>query len=120
MGTLNKRRFNSARDRFNLPEGRWWGGSTHRGNVVYLHIMRWPNDSILLPSIDRKLTAHSLLTGGTVTVTQTVEGIRVTVPTDDRDPVDTIVKLQFDKPVTDVAPIVTGDSRAVSKKMENR
>ena len=40
------RGFNSARNRFDLPGGSWWGGSTHRDNVVYLHVLRWPSETI--------------------------------------------------------------------------
>lgn len=98
------RKFNSARDRFALPSGQWWGGSTHRDKVVYLHIMRWPQDSVRLPAIDRKLVQASVLTGGTAHIEQVSAGIAVTVPREDRDPVDTIVKLEFDRSVADLKP----------------
>ena len=106
---MNARRFGAARHRFQLPAGRWWGGSTHKGNTVYLHILRWPGDAIRLPDIGRKLVGHSVLTGGEASVTQTDNGINVTVPPDARDPLDTIVKLEYDRPVTDVVPVFTGE-----------
>jgi len=31
---------------FALAEGNWWGGSTHKENTIYLHILRWPADAI--------------------------------------------------------------------------
>jgi len=93
---------------FKLPGGRWWGGSTHRGKSVYLHVLRWPGGTIRLPDIGRKVVAHSVLAGGRATVVQTDKGIEVGVPRDLRDPLDTIIHLEFDRPVTDVEPVRTG------------
>ena len=100
----NARRFNSARDGFKLPTGRWWGGATHKGKTVYLHILRWPGDSITLPPIDRKIVSHSVLTGGKARVEQIDSEITVTIPAKDRDDLDTIVKLQLDGPAAGVKP----------------
>ena len=102
----NVRRFGAARNSFRLPGGRWWGGSTHKGTVVYLHILRWPAETIALPDIGREIVAHSVLTGGKATITQTDDGIEVTVPKARRDPLDTIVRLEFDASVDDVKPTV--------------
>jgi alpha-L-fucosidase len=105
---MNKRRFNSARHRFSLPGGRWWGGSTHKGSTVYLHVLRWPSDSIVLPDIGRKVVSHRLLAGGEATVKRTKQYVEISVPEDKRDELDTIVRIEFDKPVGDVEPVVTG------------
>jgi alpha-L-fucosidase len=104
---------------FQLPTGRWWGGSTHKDNTVYLHVLRWPADEIVLPNIgaagppagtDRVLSllSYSVLTGGEAVVTQDDCGIRVSVPAEQRDPLDTIVKLQFDRSVVGIEPVRTG------------
>ena len=101
----------------------YWGGSTRRGNAIYLHILRWPSDVIMLPpiephsighmdgaggvkiglgtlpSITPRIIRHSVLTGGLATLKQTEHGIEVSVPAAQRDPVDTIVKLELDCPV---------------------
>jgi alpha-L-fucosidase len=83
---------------FALAEGNWWGGSTHKGNVIYLHILRWPSEAIALPAIERKIVRHSLLSGGKATVKQSPAGIEVQVARAFRQPVDTIVKLELDGP----------------------
>jgi len=93
---MNSRKFGSARDKFNLPQGRWWGGSTHRANVVYIHILRWPTDTITLPLIQHKIVEHTLLTGGKARIKQTNDTIELYVHPDHRDPLDTIVKLVLD------------------------
>jgi len=97
---MGKRSFNQDRTRFTMPGGRWWGGSTHKGNVIYLHILRWPGDTITLPAIPRKIVKTRLLTGGEATVKQTDAGIEVSVPAAQRDPIDTIVNLELDGPAT--------------------
>jgi len=80
---------------FALAEGRWWGGSTHRGTTVYLHILRWPGETVRLPAVGPKLLRHAVLTGGTAKVSQTASGIEVGVPREKRHPIDTIVRLEF-------------------------
>ncbi|MCK4293547.1 MAG: alpha-L-fucosidase [Planctomycetes bacterium] len=96
------RRFGSARDHFKLPTGRWWGGSTHKGDIIYLHILRWPDDTITLPPIKHRIVEHAVLTGGRATVKQTSDRIELHVQPDYRDVLDTIVKLQLDGPASDI------------------
>jgi len=83
---------------FALAEGNWWGGSTHNGNTIYLHILRWPADTISLPAMPRRIVSHSLLSGGDATVKQSESGMQVSVPAARRHAVDTIVKLELDGP----------------------
>ena len=88
-----------------IPGGRWWGGSTHRQNVIYLHVLRWPDDVLRLPAIPRKIVRSSVLTGGEASVRQTAAGIEVSVPVAQRHPIDTIVRLELDGPAGDI-PVV--------------
>jgi alpha-L-fucosidase len=114
----NIRKFGSARDKFDLPQGRWWGGSTHKANVVYLHILRWPADTITLPLIKHKIVEHTVLTGGKATIERTNDTIELCVHPNRRDPLDTIVKLVLDGPASDI-PVTNGifsGSLALSKK----
>jgi alpha-L-fucosidase len=83
---------------FALAEGNWWGGSTHKENSIYLHILRWPAEILVLPAIPRKIVGHSVLTGGKAVVRQSASGIQVGVPAAHRAPVDTIVRLEIDGP----------------------
>ncbi len=87
---------------FTLAGGAYWGGSTHRGNTVYLHILRWPSDRITLPAIKPRIVKQTVLTGGEAIVKQTDAGMDVTVPAAQRDAIDTIVKLELDAPAKDI------------------
>ena len=129
---MGKRHFGHDRTRFQMLGGAWWGGSTHKNNVVYLHVLRWPTDAVTLPPIKARILKHTVLTGGDATVRQTDAGIEVTVPTAQRDAVDTIVKLELDasaksipviKPKNTVTPSLTTGKKATAsnwyRKMEN-
>ena len=89
-------------DAFAMPAAPWWGGSTQKGNAIYLHILRWPGDTITLPPIQPHVVKHVVLTGGEATVKQTDAGIEVTVPAAQRDATDTIVRLELDAPAKDI------------------
>jgi len=94
-----------TRDGLTLPAGSWWGGSTYRDDVAYLHILRWPAETLHLTDIGCRIVGHTVLTGGEATVNQTGEEILVSVREDQRDPVDTIVKLQFDRSLVGIEPV---------------
>jgi alpha-L-fucosidase len=101
---MGNRKFNQDLIRFAMPGGQWWGGSTRKGNSIYLHIMRWPDETLKLPAIAPKILKSSVMTGGQAEVKQTAEGITVTIPSTQRDTIDTIVKLELDGSADLIAP----------------
>ncbi len=72
--------------------------STRRGNVIYLHLMQLPEDTdaVTLPALPRGIVRATRLGGGPVTVTVKGDQWQVRVPAAERDPMDTIVKLELD------------------------
>ncbi len=78
--------------------------STHRGNVIYVHVLNWGKDRLVLPAIPKKIVKATLLTGGIVTASQDARGITVSVPAADRREIDTIVCLELDGPAGEIAP----------------
>ncbi len=70
-----------------------WGASTHKENAIYLHILAWPEETLTLPPLVQKVGNAVLLTGGEVAMSQSDDGIRISVPPADRDPVNTLVRL---------------------------
>jgi alpha-L-fucosidase len=99
---MGRRRFGHDRTRFQMPGGTWWGGSTQKGNAIYLHILRWPAGTITLPPIKPRIVKGSVLTGGEAMVKQTDAGIEVSIPAAQRDAIDTIVKLELDAPAMSI------------------
>jgi len=79
--------------------------STRKDNIVYLHILRWAGDSVTLPNLPRKVLRSAALTGGKADIKQTSDGIVVTVPSQNRQAIDTILKLELDGSAMDIAPI---------------
>lgn len=76
-----------------------WGVSTHKGNNIYLHIIKYDGESIQLPDIGRKVIFGLILNGNKITVNQNEKRIEISVPEDMRDKHDTIVMLKLDDPV---------------------
>ncbi|MHC4123770.1 MAG: alpha-L-fucosidase [Planctomycetota bacterium] len=95
-----------------------WGASTYKDNTIFLHILHWDKDTIVLPAIKKKIISSSLMGGGTVNVTQTPKGIRISVPASDRGEFDTIVALKLDGPAAQADPDNTyvSHSMAIGKK----
>ena len=91
--------------------------STRKANKVFVHVLDWPDDEIMLPPLPNKIVDASLLTGGTVDVRQSDDSIRVSVPADSRHPIDTIVLLELDSPAADIEPVrLPSASLAFGKK----
>ena len=95
-----------------------WGGTTHRGERVFVHVLRWPGDEITLSPIPAKILGHRVLTGGTATVDQADDRITITVPDEHRQELDTIIELTLDTRAVELRPgLVSSGSLAVGKKV---
>ncbi len=88
--------------------GPFWGlncMSTRKGKTVYVHVLKWYEDTLLLPAIEQKVVSHTLLTGGTATLKQTEKGIEVHVPSEHRHDLDTIIVLHLDSSAAEMEPL---------------
>ena len=88
--------------------GPFWGLnclSTRKGHTIYVHVLRWYEETLRLPPITGQIVGHSLLTGGAATVRQSEEGIDISIPAEHRDPLDTIIALQLSQPAMRLAPL---------------
>ncbi|HEY2082066.1 MAG TPA: alpha-L-fucosidase [Verrucomicrobiae bacterium] len=79
--------------------------STRKEKVIYVHVLRWRDDTIELPAISRKIKSATLLDGTKVTAVSRDNKLMITVPADRRDSMDTIVKLRLDGSAMDLAAI---------------
>ncbi|MEZ4831170.1 MAG: alpha-L-fucosidase [Caldilineaceae bacterium] len=70
-----------------------WGAATRKDNQIYVHILAWPEDTLHLPALAQPITGVDVLTGGNATVNQSDEGITIAMAANDRDPVNTLVRL---------------------------
>ena len=87
--------------------------STRRGNTVFLHVLRWDGESVTLPDIGRKVRRASRVGSGTTRVSQAGGKLVVSVPPEERDAVDTIVRLELDGSAMDIPAVaVAGPERS--------
>ncbi|MCX6997513.1 MAG: alpha-L-fucosidase [Kiritimatiellaeota bacterium] len=95
-----------------------FGASTHKGQTVYLHIQRWPGDTLTLPAIPAKILRATALTGGNATFKLSGDAIEIALPVSDRQELDTIVALELDRPAREIeprAPFMAAPSLATGK-----
>lgn len=93
---------------FDTTAGPWdmgpYASSTRRGTAAYVHVINWI-EPVLLRDLGIRIEKAELLTGpGKVTLKRTPRGQEILVVEADRDPLDTIVKLTFERSVDDVKP----------------
>jgi alpha-L-fucosidase len=82
-----------------------WGVSTHRERTVYLHVLRWPAEAVVvLPALERRVSGTSVLGGGAARVTQSASATEIRVAPEHRQPIDTVVRLELDGPAGTLAP----------------
>lgn len=82
-----------------------YGVSTFHGNKIYLHVLVWPGERLMLPAISAKIKSAKALTGGTATFRQTDEGIEISVPKENRSEIDTVVALELDRSADGMTPL---------------
>ncbi len=93
-----------------------WGGSTRKGDVVYLHIAQWEGDELWLPPLAAVIKESSALTGGDVRIDQSDQGVVIRMPSKQHDRFDTIVKLHLDRSVVGIEPVEVKGSDAMDTK----
>ncbi len=82
----------------------YWGASTYKGNTIYIHVLNWDEDTLMLPPFPKKIITSSVMTGGSATVRQTALAVEISVPEAYRKELDTIIVLQLDGPADDITP----------------
>jgi alpha-L-fucosidase len=72
-----------------------WGGTTHKGNAVYVHVLRQDQDTLHLPGL-RGIASSSDLHGKDVQVRQEGDGVTLLLNQKDSNMIDTVVKLTLE------------------------
>jgi len=94
-----------------------WGASTYKENIIYIHVLDWQENTLMLPPIPKKIVASSIMTGGTVKVKQNEDSIEISVPENYRRDIDTIVVLELDGSASEISPrSLLPASLAIGKK----
>ncbi len=84
-----------------------WGAATFRGNTVYLHVLKWPGERLVLPALPAKVLRATALTGGEALFHQTYKSIEVAVPEAARSEIDTVIAVGLDQPSAGIGLVPT-------------
>jgi alpha-L-fucosidase len=75
---------------------REWGVTTQKGNKVYVHILNWYDESLIIPTWGKKIKSAKLFSDKTpVKFVQNEYGITLKLPKEKMDEVDTIIELEL-------------------------
>jgi alpha-L-fucosidase len=74
---------------------RSWGATTQRGDTVFVHVLDWPDRTLSLPSLGRRILSASMLDGAeAVPFSQSDQGVVLTLPVRPTEQPDRVVILR--------------------------
>jgi alpha-L-fucosidase len=74
---------------------RSWGVTTHKGNRIFVHLLDWQDQALLLPRLQERVThAYLMQSGAPVQVSQSDAGMLLRLPAYDKAAPDNIVVLE--------------------------
>lgn len=79
--------------------------STRRGNTVYVHLLKWEGEKLVLPNLPAVVRSASLLAGGKAAVIQYDDRLVLSVPERYRGAADTVVELTLDRSAMNLPPL---------------
>lgn len=95
-----------------------WGGSTYRGDTIYLHVFKWNGDYLQLPALKSKILSCKIMGkffSDGVKFTQTANAVIFNSAAGKQDKVDTVLELKLNRPAagefTDRKPIAVETGR---------
>ncbi|WP_299580359.1 alpha-L-fucosidase [uncultured Sunxiuqinia sp.] len=81
-----------------------WGGSTYKGNKVYVHVTDVLTDRLLLPALNNRLKSVKCLTGGEIEYEQSPKAIVFDLTNVNDTKESIIVELEFENKIDGMAP----------------
>lgn len=72
-----------------------WGCSTRKDNLIYIHAFKWKNDLLKLPPLEAAIQSAALLNGPDIQFIQNEKGVKLRVPIELQDDIDTIIRLNI-------------------------
>jgi len=79
--------------------------STRKGNTVYVHILRWDGDALVLPAIPKRIVSSYVLGVGHAVVIQSSDSVKIALPAIRHDAADTVIGLKLSGTAMDISPI---------------
>jgi alpha-L-fucosidase len=73
-----------------------WGVTTQKGNKVYIHILKWNDETLTLPKLGKKVVSAKFFLDKTpVKFLENDFGLSIKVPKDKMNDVDTVIELEL-------------------------
>lgn len=73
-----------------------WGVTTQKGNKVYIHILKWYDETLTLPKLGKKVVSAKLFIDKTpLKFVENDFGLSIKVPKDKMNDVDTVIELEL-------------------------
>ncbi|MCW5909457.1 MAG: alpha-L-fucosidase [Cyclobacteriaceae bacterium] len=73
-----------------------WGVTTQKGNKVYVHILKWADETLTLPKLGRKVVSARLFIDKTpVKFAENDFGLSIKVPKEKMNALDTVIELEL-------------------------
>ncbi|GIL23491.1 MAG: alpha-L-fucosidase [Bacteroidota bacterium] len=73
-----------------------WGVTTQKGNKVYVHILKWQDETLTLPRLGKKVASAKLfIDKSPVKFTENDFGLSIKVPKDKMNETDTVIELEL-------------------------
>ncbi|MCK5461653.1 MAG: alpha-L-fucosidase, partial [Bacteroidales bacterium] len=80
--------------------------STHKDKRVFIHLFTLPEGQLVLPALNKtKILSAQLLNGNKLRFKQTKEDVRINLPEEPVDTIDTVIILELNKEAASVEPI---------------
>lgn len=76
-----------------------WGGTVYKGHTMYVHIVEWEKDRIILKMEPNKLKSWHVIAGGDVKLTKKGDNYQIEAALRERDAYDTILQLDFEEEI---------------------
>ena len=92
-----------------------WGGTTHKGDTMYVHLAPW-SGTVTIPPVNATIVSSTCLTGGTPTIVQRSGSISISLPAQNIDSIFTIIKmvLDYSKPLFHYKNVALGKTATQS------
>ncbi len=89
------------------PSG--WGASTHKGNEIFLYIVRWQEGGKLkLPLAGNKILNVENLSGKEMNLEKGSSECTLSVPEDSRGEIVTVIRMMMNEPASNISPVELG------------
>lgn len=73
-----------------------WGVTSQKDSKIYIHILDWPDDALILPPMSKRIVAARFLKDGSIAkLTKHKNGMVFSIPKTARDDFDTILEIQL-------------------------